>query len=97
MVDGDRNASISPSQNCHAQTASDFHPLPPVQCYRGVVIGKYVQERNLASRRNLASNRSEQYLRVTAAAVSRMHADRRYLGIIGGLHSLSGHGDELPI
>jgi len=40
--------------------------LPPIQRYGGAVIGEYVQERNLASRQNLAGNGAEQYLRVTA-------------------------------
>ena len=58
---------------------------------------KYVQERNFASRQNLATNGAEQYLRVAATATGRMHTDRRYLGVIGGLHSLARHRHQLPI
>ena len=34
---------------------------------------------------------------VTATAVRRMHADRRHLGVIGGLHPLACQRDKLPI
>src|ERR1700682_193811 len=84
-------------QHRHMKTAADFHPLPPIERDCRVIIGKYVQERNLASRQDLAGHRGQQHLRGAAAPTGRMHAARRYLGIIGGLHALSRHGDELPI
>ena len=56
-----------------------------------------MQEGNLPARRNLAGNGPEQDLRITAAAVIRMHTDRGYLGVISGLHALSRHRNKLPI
>jgi hypothetical protein len=60
-------------------------------------MGKYVQERNLASRHDLAGNRRQQRLRLTATAMIGMHADGRYLGVVGGLHPLAHHRNQLAI
>ena len=62
-----------------------------------MLLAKHMQERNLASINDSAGDRAEQRLRVAAAAVIRMHADRRHLGVIAGLHALAGHRDELAI
>ena len=42
-------------------------------------------------------NGRQQELRITAAAMIRMHADRRDLGIVGRLHPLSRHRYQLPV
>src|ERR1700730_11668263 len=76
---------------------ANFHPLPPVERHGRLVLGKYVQERNLSSRHNLARNRCKQRLRVTATAMIGMHADGRYLGVVGRLHSLARHRNKLSI
>src|SRR6476661_4161953 len=88
---------ILPPQHRHVETAADFHPLSPVQRDRRLIMGKYVQERNLASRHDLARNRRQQRLRVTATAMIGMHADGRYLGVIGGLHPLAHHPNQPAI
>jgi hypothetical protein len=83
-----------PLQHRHIETTADFHPLPPVERDCRLIMGKYVQERNLASRHDLAGNRCQQRLRVTATAMIGMHADGRYLGLIGGLHPLTHHRNQ---
>src|ERR1700731_4239099 len=65
-------------------------PRPP--CFRKKRAGP-----ELSSRHNLARNRCKQHLRVTATAMIGMHADGRYLGVVGRLHSLARHRNKLSI
>src|SRR5580692_8430788 len=91
------STSNSPPQHGHVHAASDFHSLTPIQRDGTVVIRKYVQERNFSARQDLARNSPEQPLRITATAMIWMHANGRHLGIIGRLHSLARHRNQLSL
>src|SRR4029078_9577637 len=79
------------------QAATDLHCLPAVERNCRTVAGKYVQERNLAARHDLASDRAEQGLRVTTAGGEWMDAGGRHVVIIAGLHPLARHRDKLAV
>jgi hypothetical protein len=79
------------------ETAADFHPLPPVERDGRGIVGKYVQEGNLPSRRNLVRDCAKHYLPVTATAVRWMHTYGRYFRVVGRLHSLARHRNKLSI
>ena len=53
--------------------------------------------RDSSPRDELAGDRAQQQLAVTATAVRRMHADGSHLGVIARLHSLARHRDKLAI
>src|SRR3982074_1214094 len=86
-----------PLQHRHVQTTADFHSLSPIERDRRVIVGKYVQDRNLSPRRNPLRNGAKQELCVAAAAVIWMHADRGNLRVVNRLHPLPGHRNKLPI
>src|SRR5258707_3161782 len=84
-------------QHRHMQASADFHALAPIERDRRRVVREDVQKRNLAPRDNLSGDRAKQDLRVAAAAVCRVNADGRHLGVLRGLHPFARHGDELSI